>query len=176
MHLRSTTNKIILRVNCETVSGARVPGGSARLGLARPVRVWRSPVRVKRGRFRQGALACDSAPLFVDLRNIRRAAPSFLYIHSPSFLLITYALGMRACHVSRRQHCPVLQSRKGSLLQQQCRSHFPEPSLAFLITNDIYTNLLGWATWCAAGCGMAFRSVFLHVNAVSIARDGSPPT
>jgi hypothetical protein len=88
------------------------------LGLARPVRVWRGPVWVKRGRFRQGALAYDGAPLFLDLRSIRRAAPSSLYMHSPSFLVITYVLGMRALRVCRRQHCPVLQPRKGSLLQQ----------------------------------------------------------
>ena len=53
---------------------------------------------------------------------------SLLPLHALSlFLIVTYVLGMRALCVCRRQHCPVLQPRKGSLLQQQCRSHFPDP-------------------------------------------------
>lgn len=123
-----------------TVSGARVPGGSARLGLARLRRAWRAPVWVWRRRFGQGALASSrrcfstssirtpSSPLFTSLATLSPATftPQLIFplsrlpCEAPGPPHLGLSLGLSSLCLP----CPPLQLGAAAALSARWPSHF----------------------------------------------------
>jgi hypothetical protein len=73
-------------------------------------------------------------------------------LHTLSFILLYHARArLYTLRVSRQQHCPILQFRKGSLFQQRRISPFPESPLAFSIV-----------TKCNPACMIERNNVLRH--------------